>query len=241
MESSHEKSKMTAFNFCRLNTLSLNRLRLILGKNDITSDYVLSSEDCNVYHLSLNNWKIEAHQRRKKKKKDAKKEMPIKDKSKVINQLIDDLRYVIKNTDELTEISKELSLLNTKNDLLRFKSLKSFEITKGKLLRSVTRFNLDIDVRIILSASNHARLKPLSQLVEIETLRSRLLKKLLKNAKPTLQAVFFERIKKASTIEELRKIVSIPRIRFKSKSSSVKNMSTQSSVWAIYTPMGNKR
>jgi hypothetical protein len=230
---------MRAFDFCRLHTLSLDRLKLILGKNDIMSDYVLSSEECNVYQLSLNSRKIEAHRGRKKINK-APKKSPVKGESNAVKQVIKDLRHVIKNPSELAEISNKLSSLNTKKDLVKFRRLNSLEIAKGKLIRSLTQLNLDIDLKIILSANNLARLKPLRQFVELETLRAGLLNKLMKKATPTLQAVFFQRIKKASTVKELLKIVS-PSSKFKSKSSSVKNMSTRSSVWAIYTPMGNKR
>ena len=104
----------------------------------------------------------------------------------------------------------------------------------------MTKLNLDIDIEIILSADNHSKLSPLSQLVELECIKGRLLKK-LKNLKQSLPTVFFERIKSASTLEELRKMAYVLGGKSRSKSSSVKNMSTKSSVWAIYTPMGNKR
>ena len=131
MEGSNGKSNMKAFDFCRLHTLSLDRLKLILGRNDITSGYVLSSEECNLYHLSLKNLTKGGFRGRKKSKKEAKKELPIKNKSRVVDQLLRYLRYAIKNPGELIDISKELSSLNTKKDFAKFKSLKSLEINKG--------------------------------------------------------------------------------------------------------------
>lgn len=61
------RSTVTAFEYCRLYTISQTHLKRLLGKRDITSDYILSLEELSVYPQSLKG-RIRARGGKKKKK-----------------------------------------------------------------------------------------------------------------------------------------------------------------------------
>ena len=175
----------------------------------------------------------------------AKKELLGKNKGKMIAELIDIFRFVIQDSGELEALSRSLEDFQTKSELSKFKQKWSLDITKGRLIRSVAQHKLSFEVETILAIRNLAALKSLGMDIELASSKAIFLKKLAKNPALSVSTQALQKITNALTITDFRTQVSLlpyeVQVGLGAKHTHGKNIETQTSINAIYTPMGNKR